>query len=133
MSEANKALVRRYYAEAMGDLSGIEQVVSATFVDHHFPPGLPPGPAGVRRFFQTILGGVFSDMKLEFDFLLAEGDKVDCHFALLAKHTGEFAGIQPKGNIIRCPAISTFRVEAGKLAEAWEIFDSGSLLQQMRA
>lgn len=133
MSETNKALVRRYYAEAMGDLAGIEQVVSATFVDHHFPPGLPPGPAGVRQFFRNILGGIFSDMKLEFDFLLAEGDKVDCHFALVARHTGEFAGIQPKRNIIRCPAISTFRVEDGKLAEAWEIFDSGNLLQQMRA
>ena len=133
MSEANKALVRRYYAEAMGDLAGIEQVVSATFVDHHFPPGLPPGPAGVRQFFQSILGGIFSDMKIEFDFLLTEGDKVDCHFALVAKHTGEFADIKPKGNIIRCPAISTFRVAGCKLAEAWEIFDSGNLLQQMRA
>jgi predicted ester cyclase len=131
MSETNKALVRRYYAEAMGGLANIEQVVSATFVDHHFPPGLPPGPAGVRQFFQ-ILGGIFSDMKIEFDFLLAEGDKVDCHFALVAKHTGEFAGIPPKGNLIRCPAISTFRVEGGKLAEGWEIFDSGNLLQQMR-
>ena len=133
MSEANKALVRRYYAEALGDLSGIEQVVSPTYVDHHFPPGLPAGPAGVRLFFQNILGTVFSDMKLEYGFMLAEGDKVDCHFALLAKHTGEFAGIQPKGNLIRCPAISTFRIENGKLAEGWEIFDSGNLFQQMRA
>ena len=133
MSETNKALVRRYYAEAMGDLSGIGQVVGDTFVDHHFPPGLPPGPAGVRQFFQGILGGVFSEMKIEIDFMLAEGDKVDCHFALLARHTGEFAGIVPKGNVIRCPAISTFRIEGGKLAEAWEIFDSGNLFQQMRA
>ena len=133
MSEANKALVRRYYAEAMGDLSGIEQVVALNFVDHHFPPGLPPGPPGVRKFFLEILGGIFSEMKLEHEFMLAEGEKVDCHFALLAKHTGEFAGIKPKGNLIRCPAISTFRIEGGKLAEAWEIFDSGNLLQQMRA
>ena len=133
MSDANKALVRRYYAEAMGNLAGIDQVVSATFVDHHFPPGLPPGPAGVRQFFQKILGGIFSEMKIEFDFLLAEGDKVDCHFALVAKHTGEFAGIQPKGNIIRCPAVSTFRVEGDQVAEAWEIYDSGNLLAQMRA
>lgn len=133
MSETNKALVRRYYAEAMGNLANIEQVVSADFVDHHFMPGLPPGPEGVRQHFQKILGSIFSDMKLEFDFMLAEGDKVDCHFALVAKHTGEFAGIQPKGNLIRCPAISTFRVADGKLVEAWEIFDSGNLLQQMRA
>ena len=95
-------------------------------------PACPSGRRACGSIFQ-FLGGIFSDMKIEFDFLLAEGDKVDCHFALVAKHTGEFAGIQPKGNIIRCPAISTFRVEDGKLAEAWEIFDSGNLLQQMRA
>jgi len=123
MSETNKNLVRQYYAEAMGTLAGIEEVVSATFVDHHFPPGLPPGPAGVRQFFQAI-GGGFSDMKIEHHFMLAEGDKVDCHFTLVARHTGEFAGIQPKGNLIRLPAIRTFRVETGKVAEAWEIFDS---------
>jgi predicted ester cyclase len=133
MSETNKALVRRYYTEALGNLANMDQVVSAAFVDHHFLPSLPPGPAGVRQHFQNVLGSIFSDMKIEIDFLLAEGDKVDCHFALLAKHAGEFAGIPPKGNLIRCPAISTFRVEGGKLAEAWEIFDSGSLLQQMRA
>lgn len=133
MSESNKALVRRYYAEAMSGLAGIEQVVSPDFVDHHFPPGVPPGPAGVRKFFQEILGSVFSDMRIEHDFMLAEGDKVDCHFALVAKHTGEFAGIPPRGNVIRCPAISTFRIQDGKLVEAWEIFDSGDLFKQMRA
>jgi predicted ester cyclase len=58
---------------------------------------------------------------------------VDCHFTFVARHTGEFAGIPSKGNLVRLPAISTFRVENGKLAEAWEIFDSGSLFQQMRA
>jgi hypothetical protein len=133
MSAANKVLVTRYYAEAMGDLSGIGAVVSEAFVDHHFPAGLPPGPGGVRQFFRDILGSVFSEMRIEHDFMLAEGDRVDCHFALVARHTGEFAGITPKGNRIRCPAVSTFRVEAGKLAEAWEIFDSGKLFEQMRA
>jgi len=31
------------------------------------------------------------------------------------------------------PAISTFRIQGGKLAEAWELFDSGPLPEQMRA
>jgi predicted ester cyclase len=132
MSEANKALVQRYYKEAMGDLAGIAEVVAATFVDHHFPPGLPAGPAGVRQFFTT-MRAVFSDMKIEIEFMLAEGDKADCHFTFTAKHTGEFAGIKPKGNAIRLPAIATFRIQGRKLAEAWEIFDSGSLIQQMKA
>lgn len=133
MLEENKQLVRRYYQEAFGGLTGIEGIVAADFVDHHFPPGLPAGPAGVRQFFGTILPSIFSEMRLEIEFLLAEGDRVDCHFALLAQHTGAFAGIAPKGNPIRCPAISTFRIAGGKLAEAWEIFDSGDLLRQMQS
>ena len=44
MLEENKALVRRFYKEAMGDLSGIEEVVATSFVDHHTPPDFPPGP-----------------------------------------------------------------------------------------
>jgi len=132
MLEDNKSLVSRYYQEAMGDLSGIDAVVAADFVDHHFPPDLPPGPAGMRQFFTQLLAGIFSEMRIEIDYLLAEGDLVDCHFALHAKHTGEFAGITPRGNAIRCPAISTFRIADGKLAEAWEIFDSGDLLRQMQ-
>jgi len=133
MLEKNKELVKRYYHEAMEGLSGIEEVIAADFVDHHFPPGTPAGPEGVRQFFTGVLGSVFSDMRIEIDYLIAEGDKVDCHFALLAKHTGEFAGIAPKGNQIRCPALSTFRIEGGRLAEAWELFDSGDLMQQLQA
>jgi predicted ester cyclase len=133
MLEANKTLVRRYYTEVTGDLSGIEQVVSDTFVDHHMPPDLPPGPAGVRRFFKDILGGIFSDMRIDIEFMIAEGDKVDCHFVVTFKHIGEFAGIMPKGNTIRLPAISTFRIDNAKLAEAWEIYDKDNMLQQMSA
>ena len=133
MLDKNKELVNRYYQEAMAGLSGIEEVIAADFVDHHFPPGTPAGPEGVRQFYTGVLGSVFSDMRIEIDYLIAEGDKVDCHFALLAKHTGEFAGIPPKGNQIRCPAISSFRIEGGMLAEAWELFDSGDLMQQLQA
>lgn len=133
MSEANKELVRRYYEVATGDLSGIENIVTPDFVDHHHPPGLPNGPEGVRQFFTNVLGSVFSDMQIEHDFMLAEGDKVACYYALRAKHTGDFGDIPAKGNEILLPAITTFRIEGGKIAEVWEIFDSGALLQQMQA
>jgi predicted ester cyclase len=133
MLEENKALVRRYYELALSDLAGMAKILTADFVDHHFPPGLPPGPTGVQRFFGEILPGIFSDMRFEIELLLAEGDRVDCHFVVYAKHIGPYAGVPAKGNAIRCPAISTFRIAGGKLAEAWEIFDSGDLVRQMQA
>ena len=133
MSEENKALVRRYYHEATNDLAGIDEIVASTFVDHHFPPEMPPGPAGVKKFFTEFIAGIFSDIRIEIDFLLAEGDKVDCHFVCYARHTGDGAGIEPRGNTVRIPAISTFRIADGKLAEAWEIYDSGNMIEQMKA
>ena len=133
MSEQNKQLVRRYYEIVMGDLARIEEIVADGFVDHHFPPGLPTGPACVRQFFGQIAPGIFSDMEIRIERLLAEGDLVDCHFALHARHTGPFGDVPAKGNAIVCPAISTFRIDNGMLAEAWEIFDSGDLVRQMQA
>jgi predicted ester cyclase len=133
MLEENKKLVRRYYDVVAGNLAGIEEVVTADFVDHHFPADTPAGPEGVRQFFAQFIPTYFSDLRIEIDFLLAEGDRVDCHFVALFKHTGEFAGVAAKGNQIRLPAISTFRIAGGKLAEAWEIYDSGDMLRLIQA
>ena len=133
MLEENKKLVRRYYELVAGDLAGIEEVVTADFVDHHFPPDTPPGAEGVRQFFTQFIPSFSSDLRIEIDFLLAEGDRVDCHLVALFKHTGELAGVVPKGNQLRVPAVSTFRIVGGKLAEAWEIYDSGDMFRQMQA
>lgn len=133
MSEANKELVRRFYAAGTGGLSGLEEIVAADYFDHHFLPGMPKGPEGVRQWFRDVLGSVFSDMRVEIDFLLAEGDLVDCHFALLCKHTADFGDLKAKGNAVRIAAISTFRIADGKLAEGWELYDSGDMARQMQA
>jgi predicted SnoaL-like aldol condensation-catalyzing enzyme len=133
MSEANKELVRCFYAAGTGDLSGIDDVVAEDYFDHHFLPGMPKGPEGVKQWFSAVLGGVFSGMRVEIDRMLAEGDWVDCHFALVCKHTADFGDLKAKGNAIRIPAISTFRIENGKLAEGWELYDSGDMARQMAA
>jgi predicted SnoaL-like aldol condensation-catalyzing enzyme len=133
MSEANKELVRRFYAAGTGDLSGLEEIVAEDYFDHHFPPNLPRGPEGVRQWFRDVLGSVFSEMRIEIDRMIAEGDWVDCHFALLCKHTADFGDLKAKGNALRIPAVSTYRVAHGKLAEAWELYDSGDMVRQMQA
>ena len=133
MSEENKELVRRFYEAGMGDLSAMDEIVAEDFVDHHWLPDMQPGPESAKAWFRDVLGSVFSNMEIKIDFLVAEGDMVDCHFALHGKHTGDFAGIKPKGNAVVVPAISTFRIEGGKLAEAWELFDSGPFIEQLKA
>jgi predicted ester cyclase len=94
---------------------------------------MQPGPESAKAWFRDVLGSVFGDMEIKIDSMIAEGVMVDCHFAMHCTHIGEFAGIHPKENTIVVPAISTFRIEEGQLAEAWELFDSGPLLEQMKA
>jgi predicted ester cyclase len=133
MSEANKELVRRFYESGTGDLAGLDEIVAEDYFDHHFLPGMPKGPEGVHQWFRAVLGSVFSDMRIEIYRLIAEGDWVDCHFALLCKHTADFGDLKAKGNALRITAISTFRIADGKLAEGWELFDSGDMARQMQA
>jgi predicted ester cyclase len=133
MSETNKELVRRLYAAGTGDLSDLEEIVAEDYFDHHFLPGMPRGPEGVRQWFRDVLGGVFSDMRIEISRLIAEGAWVDCHFTLFCKHTADFGDLKAKGNELRISAISTFRVANDKLAEGWELFDSGDMARQMQA
>ena len=133
MLEQNKALVRRFYEAGTGDLSAMDEIVTSDFVDHHWLPDMQPGPESAKAWFRDVLGSVFSDMEIKIGFMVAEGDMVDCHFALHCTHTGPWGDFEPKGNAIVVPAISTFRIEGGKLAEAWELFDSGPLYEQMKA
>lgn len=134
MSESNKVLVRRFYeVSTTPGCPGMGEIVAEDYFDHHFLPDLPKGPEGVRMWNEDVLASVFSDIRIEIDFLIAEGSKVDCHFALVGKHTGNWGDIKPKGNAMRIPCISTFRIEDGKIAEGWEIFDSGDMLNQMKA
>jgi predicted SnoaL-like aldol condensation-catalyzing enzyme len=118
MSEANKELVRRFYAAGTGDLAGIEGIVAEDYFDHHFLPGMPRGPEGVRQWFSAVLGSVFSEMRIEIDRMIAEGDWVDCHFALLCKHTADFGDLKAKGNALRIPA-SWRRAGSSTTAATW--------------
>lgn len=132
---SNKQLVKKYYEIALNGCEGIEKIVTTNFKDHHFPEEMQIGPEGVKQFFNNGLSGSFSDMKIQYHDLMADNDnnKVSCFFTLHATHTGEFAGIQPKGNKITCKAVSIFRIEDGKLAEAWEVADLQGLFAQLQA
>ena len=130
MYEENVALVRRYYQVTSGDFAGIADIVSADFVDHHFPPELPAGPDGVKAFFTNVLGA-FTSRRIEIFDIFATEDKVAVRFQLVANHTTDWAGYKATGKEITCPAMSIFRVAGGKLVEGWENADLFGLFQQL--
>ena len=63
--------------------------------------------------------------------MMAEGDKVVCHYTLKGTHQGEFMGIPPMGKRITVQAIIVARFADGKQVEAWSVMDQLGMMQQL--
>ena len=77
MSEANKALVRRWLAEMdKRNLHIVDELVAVDYIDHNPPiPELAPGREGVKQA-NALLLTAFPDASHTIEDQIAEGDKV---------------------------------------------------------
>ncbi len=133
-TEANKALVRRWWEETdKGNDAIIDELCAPDYIDHSPPlPGMGPGSAGVRRANAT-LRAAFPDTVHIIEELIAEGDKVVTRLRGRGTFTGEILGIPPTGKVVEITGISIHRIVGGKLVEHWANADLLSFLQQMGA
>ncbi len=131
-TEDNKATNRRFYEEVINQkkLAVVDDVASADYMSHAFPPGLPPGREGLKAFVGAF-HAAFPDGQLTIDHMIAEGDTVATRLTFRGTHTGEFMGIPPTGKKVTVPALDMARYADGKLVEHWGGPDQMSLLQQL--
>lgn len=114
-----KAVVERYLAEALNAAApgAAEELIS----DESFRQRVAA--------FRT----AFPDLDVTTHILLAENDVVAGHFTGRGTHHGLFNGVPPTGRTweARCTAI--YRVEDGRIAEAWVNWDLLALMEQLGA
>lgn len=128
MSEANKALARRFYeAFNQRNMSALDAFVAQDFVDHNPFPGQAPGLKGLKDAMEIFRGG-FPDIRITNEDFIAEGDKVVVRSVARGTNTGPMMGIPPTAKPIEIAALDVWRVKDGKLAAAWHIEE---LLQMM--
>lgn len=131
--ENNKTLYRRYVAAIFGkDLAILNELLAPDFVGHDLPPGMPPGPEGLRQF-RRVVDAAFPDLEGRIEDLVVESDRVVGRVTLQGTHRGEFMGIPATGRRVQTELIEIVRVERGKLAEPWVKRDRLSELQQLGA
>jgi predicted ester cyclase len=100
---------------------------------------LPPASAsaepirGLDAFKQFIAAqfGVFPDMAVTVEDLIAEGDRVAARVTTRGTHAGELIGLPPTGRRVEWSGISMTRHAGGKIVEQWGEFDALGLLQQL--
>jgi predicted ester cyclase len=103
------------------DLSRLDELVTADFVDHGSPFPLPPGPAGYRQ----VLGFVTSVLQIRY----AVEDVVEAPDRVVLRATASGVGVDAvhgpgtAGRPYRMATAHIYRTEGDRLAEHWGIRD----------
>jgi predicted ester cyclase len=108
--------------------------LAANRVDHQ-DYGLPPGAANGHEGFRKVLGSfvdAFPDLRLEVQFVIADGDRVVFYISTTGTHRGLFMGKAPTGNTFKVNGVDIFRFnDEGKISEHWGVFDTFGMLAQL--
>ena len=125
-TEANKQVVRAFVdAINRQDWKRFEELVAPNFVRHSSTYGQP----GIRsrdqlREFMAAEAGTFPDAHETIHFLVAEGDMVAVHSGFRGTQHGPLGSFPASGKPLSADFISIYRVEDGRIAEAWVEWDS---------
>ena len=133
MSEHNKAIVRRLFAELWnnGNLSVADEIFSPNYA--HFDPSTPDfgrGPDSEKRRV-ALYRGAFPDLHVTIEEVIAEGETVMTRWSCRGTHKSDFNGLAPTGKHITITGVTVARVSNGKIAEGYVNWDALGLMQQL--
>ena len=99
---------------------------------HGFPQNLPTNKEGFKRFIY-LLWKAFPDVRITFEDIIIEGNKVVCRYNLAGTHKGEFMDLQPTNKQFIVNGMTIFYFRDAKVIERWNLVDMMSLIEQLRA
>lgn len=133
MSEANKAIVRRFYSEVMsqGNVGILDDIIAPDFKDHG--ETLFGSPQGRDMLKQGVIDarGILSGLTVQLHDVIADGELVGVRGTMRCIQQREFLGVSPSGNELTWNGLALFRVVDGKITERWFNSDSLSIVQQL--
>lgn len=110
--------------------SAIEDYCAEDFSGQDARQGLVWGHDGIGRLMAQMLIA-FPDLKVRIDDLVAEGDLVVCRTTSTGTHRADFLGIRATGRSIAMSAMVHFRIEAGRIKQAWRVWDALGVLKSL--
>jgi predicted ester cyclase len=130
--EANRQRAKDYFkAFATQDRAWLDKNVAATYVRRDTTLPFPVvGPEGVLKLGDLLLGA-FSEIELDVQDTVAEGDKVLVRLQFRGVHSGAFGPHAATGRRFDVAVLDLFRMEGGKIAEQWPAIDNIGLQQQI--
>jgi predicted ester cyclase len=102
-----------------------------SLIIHGSPPNLPANKEGFKQFIY-LLWKAFPEIKITFDDIIIEGNKVACRYKLAGTQKAEFVDLQPTNRQFRVNGMTVFSFRDAKCIERWNLVDMISLMEQLR-
>ncbi|MEJ2136592.1 MAG: ester cyclase [Desulfofustis sp.] len=133
MSEDLKKTMQRLIEEAYnnGNLEVLDELIAPGYRRYQPPMKKVEGVAGYKTFIADVRNA-YSNLKMEIEEILRDGDKTVTRVILTGKHTGKTPTIQapPTGRDVAMKGCTVSTWEEGKIVEEWAYNDYMGLSQQ---
>lgn len=131
-AEANRALHERYISEMnRNNFDFLDEYLAPDYIMHGAGVEIE-GPEAFKSYVKT-MSSAFTDLERRAEDTFATEDRAVTRWSGRAKHTGEFAGIQPTNREVTITGIIISQINDGEVVEEWEEIDRLGLLQQLGA
>ena len=132
MTEANKALTKRFYDHVWNKAEywAADDLVAPNYIRH--APQPIRGRDGIRDIVSQVRAA-FPDLFISIEDLLSEGDRVAVRWHAYGKHSGEpFRGISAAGRPVQITGITISHFHNGQISEEWAQWDMQGLIKQLQ-
>jgi predicted ester cyclase len=123
-------LLDRYVAAVNAhDTNAFATIFTDGYIQHsgRSPSGLVGQIANFQHIVET-----WPDIQMRIEDRVIDADKIAARVTFTATHSNTVLGIAPTGRKVSFGTFDIWRIDDGKLAEHWDLVDSGGLLKQLR-
>jgi len=135
--EENKILVRRYFEDARYDPDICDEIFASHFQFHTIQrasitlQSAESDPQSEKTAYEWLTKTWSPNWQMTVDEVMAENDRVMVRWTFSGTQVGEYSGLLPTNRDVTYSGINIFRIENGKIAEIWDIYDRLWLWQQL--
>ena len=113
------------------DLDAADDLLADEYVGHGYDDG-DIDREGYKAFVEKHFG-LFPDLTMTVRNTVVDDDRVAAHWEITGTHEAPVLGIEPTGERVTGPGMTIYRIEDGRAAEKWLVFDALGLLRQIGA
>jgi steroid delta-isomerase-like uncharacterized protein len=131
VSTQDETVARRFFEELCTGrkLTLASELLTQDHVYHDPQVTAEKGPEGMAQAVAVFQNGV--DGHWDVQEIFSTGDRVAVRWIGRGTHNGDVMGIPPTGKTVEVQALSVLRMQDGKIAENWTVWDTLSFLRQL--